>query len=367
MKRKHSPDYILISLVLFLIIFGILALSIASAFPSQEKFNRPTYFLMHQLIFGLIPGSILGYIAFRIPIVLLKKWSMIFLIINLGAMLLVFFPVIGLSLGGAHRWINLGLFSLQPSEFLKITFILYLAAWISNRVETKKGRGKMGLVPFLLILGIISIFLILQPDISTLGTIAITAVLMYFLASTPIYHTILIFLIGVGGLSLLIKTSTYRFHRFITFLHPEIDPMGIGYQIKQALIAVGSGGIFGQGLGANLEKRSFLPHPMSDSIFAILAEETGFLGSFIIILLFLIFAWRGFYIGRKSEDKFSQLTALGITFWIVIQAFINIGAMLGILPLTGIPLPFFSYGGSALIAELIGIGILLNISQYSKK
>ena len=190
---------------------------------------------------------------------------------------------------------------------------------------------------------------------------------MYFLASTPIYHTILIFLIGVGGLSLLIKTSTYRFHRFITFLHPEIDPMGIGYQIKQALIAVGSGGIFGQGLGANLEKRSFLPHPMSDSIFAILAEETGFLGSFIIILLFLIFAWRGFYIGRKSEDKFSQLTALGITFWIVIQAFINIGVMLGILPLTGIPLPFFSYGGSALIAELIGIGILLNISQYSKK
>jgi len=379
MSKKQSPDYILIGLILFLIIFGILILTSVSASISQERFGQPTYFLFHQLIFGLIPGCILGYLAFRASVDFLKRWSIIFLFINLLAMLLVFFPGIGLSLGGAHRWISLGPFSFQPSEFLKMTFVLYLAAWVSSRIEIKKTKAKSikplpqslevekkALLPFLLILSIISLFLIFQPDISTLGIIVITATLIYFLAGTPVYHTILIFLIGIGGLFLLIKTSFYRFNRFITFLNPEMDPMGIGYQIKQALIAVGSGGILGQGLGASLQKTGFLPHPISDSIFAILAEETGFLGSFTLVLLFLIFAWRGFYIAKKNEDKFSQLVALGITLWIVLQAFVNIGAMLGILPLTGIPLPFLSYGGSALIAELIGAGILLNISQYSR-
>jgi len=366
MRKKHSPDYLLLGIIIILLICGILILASASVSWAQKRVGNPIYFLVHQIGFGLLPGIILGYLIFKLPITSLQKWAMPLLFFNLFLLLLVFFPGIGLSLGGAHRWINFGFFSLQPSEFLKVTFILYLSAWISNRTRKKDGKVKGEFFSFILILLVVSGFLILQPDVSTLVTIVATALLLYFAVGTPISHTLLMLLMGIGFLFFLIKTSTYRFHRFITFLHPEIDPMGIGYQIKQSLIAVGSGGIWGQGLGANLQKIVLLPHPMSDSIFAIWAEEVGFLGSFILVLLFLLFAWRGFWIAKKSEDKFSQLSALGITFWIVFQAFVNIGAMLGILPLTGIPLPFFSYGGSALIAELLGISILLNISQYSR-
>ena len=189
------------------------------------------------------------------------------------------------------------------------------------------------------------------------------AVLAYFLSDTPIYHTILIILTGIAGLFILIKIAPYRLNRFFVFLKPDIDPMGIGYQVKQALIAIGSGGILGQGFGESLEKLRFLPHPSSDSIFAVFSQETGFIGSLFLIFLFLIFVWRGFKIAKSHKDKFSQLVAIGISFWIIAQAFINIGSMIRILPLTGIPLPFISYGGSSFIAELIAVGILLNISK----
>jgi len=307
------------------------------------------------------------------------------LLINLVLLAIVFLPgskflVGGTVLGGAARWINLGSISFQPAEFLKLTFILYLAAWLTSRTPQRAGGGQSEkkftpldskhltgfsttLAAFLIVIGLISLLLIFQPDISTLGVIILVATLIYFLAGTPLWHNILIILIGGGGLLSLIKLAPYRFARLLVFLKPEIDPMGIGYQLKQALIAVGSGGIFGLGLGMSRQKFGFLPQSISDSIFAIFSEETGFIGSLILITLFLIFLWRGFRIGKITQDRFSQLTALGITSWIIIQAFVNIGSMIGILPLTGIPLPFISYGGSALVAELVGIGILLNISK----
>ena len=360
--RHDSPDVILIATVLALLLLGILILASVSASFSQEKFGSSFYFLNHQIIFGLIPGIILAFFAFRIRLETLKKWVPVLLLINLALLAMVFLPKIGAEAGGATRWISLGPISFQPSEFLKITFILYLAAWLASRTERVKGFGQT-FVAFLLVISIISLFLILQPDISTLAIIVISAALMYFLATTPIWHSILIVLIGMGGLLALIKIAPYRLNRLLVFLNPEVDPMGIGYQIKQAIIAVGSGGIFGQGLGMSSLRFGFLPHSMSDAIFAIFAEEAGFVGAAILVLLFLIFLWRGFKIAKISQDKFSQLSALGITSWLCLQGFINIASMIEILPLSGTPLPFISYGGSALISELIGVGILLNISK----
>jgi cell division protein FtsW len=276
-------------------------------------------------------------------------------------------------LGGASRWLNLGVFTFQPSELLKLTFILYLAVWLARPSFAKqnlggsntKNRISQTFIPFLIVLGVIAILLILQPDISTLGVIGLSALALYFIAATPVWQTFLIVLAGIGGLIALIKYEPYRFNRLLVFLKPETDPMGIGYQIKQALIAVGSGGVMGVGLGMSHQKFGFLPQSIGDSIFAIFAEETGFVGALILISLFLIFAWRGFKIAKDSKDKFHQLLVTGITFWITLQAFINIGSMVGILPLTGIPLPFISYGGTALVNELIAMGILLNISKQT--
>ncbi len=360
-KRKSGqPDYILIAVVAILIVLGILILASVSAPISQERFGTTYYFLNRHLVWLMI-GTVLAFLAFKIRLAFLKKIAPILLLINLVLMGMVFLPGIGLEVAGATRWINLGLISFQPSEFLKLTFILYLASWLAS--PTQKGFSQT-LIAFLIVIGLVSLFLIFQPDISTLAVIVLTAVLMYFLANTPFWHSVLIFLISSGALFALIKLAPYRLERLMVFLEPGIDPMGIGYQIKQALIAVGSGGILGEGLGMGIQKFGFLPGVISDSIFALFAEETGFVGGIILIFLFLIFLWRGFRIGKlNQQDKFSQLTALGITCWIVIQAFVNVGAMIGLLPLTGIPLPFISYGGSSLIITLAAVGILLNISK----
>ncbi len=365
---SKNPDYFLLGIVIALIALGMVILASVSASFSVQKFGSTYYLLRHQLIFGLIPGLILGYLVYRINLSLLKKWSLFLLLGNLILMAMVFLPIVGSGLGGASRWIGLGPISFQPSEFLKITFILYLASWFAARTEGvasfKSSREfNQALIAFLVALGAVALFLVLQPDISTLGIIAFVAALIYFSANTPFWHIILIMLVGAGGLLSLIKLAPYRANRLLVFLNPETDPMGIGYQIKQALIAVGSGGIGGVGLGLSVQKYGFLPQSFADSVFAVFSEETGFIGGFFLIFLFLIFLWRGFKIAKESRDKFARLTAIGITSWIVIQTFVNIGAMTGLLPLTGIPLPFISYGGSALISELIGVGILLNISR----
>jgi cell division protein FtsW len=367
-KIDKHPDFLLLGVLIALLFMGILILSSVSAAFSQEKFGNPYYFLKHQVLYGLIPGLILALFVFKINLNFLKKWAMILLIINLVLLGMVFLPKIGIKALGATRWLKIGPISFQPSELLKLTSILYFSAWLSSRTE--KGSKKMekksfneNLIAFLVMVGIISAFLIFQPDISTLGTIVIVGISIYFLAGTPFWHSLLMILAGTGALYALVKFAPYRINRLLVFLNPETDPMGIGYQAKQALMAIGSGGISGVGLGMSQQKYGFLPQSISDSIFAIFAEETGFVGCIVLISLFLIFLWSGFKIAKEKQDKFSKLTALGITSWISLQAFIGIASMTGILPLMGVPLPFISYGGSALVSELVGVGILLNISK----
>lgn len=365
-KQKNHPDFVLLANIFLLLILGFAILAGVSITVSQKITDTSFYYLIHQILFGYIPGIILGFIAYKINLNYLKKLCLPAILGVIILMVLVFIPKIGVFIGGARRWIALGPIAIQPSELLKLAFIIYLAAWLTKHKEQGKGGFQL-LLPFIIILGVVCGLLIKQPDIGTLVSIAAITMAMYFCAGTPLWQTGLLILGGLGVLGILIKIAPYRLNRLLVFLRPDAQPLGIGYQVKQALIAIGSGAIMGQGLGLSVQKAGFLPEPMTDSIFAVFAEEAGFIGSLILISLFMIFAWQGFKIAKQSSDIFLKLIAVGITIWITGQALINIGAMMGILPLTGIPLPLVSYGSSHLVVELIALGILLNISKYAKK
>ncbi len=358
-----NPDLFLLSIFLFILIGNFLILASVSAPISQEKYGESFYYFRHQIIYGLIPGVILLLFFYKIDLNLLKKYSPIFLLITLVFTALVFIPGIGITIRGGTRWIGFGPFSFQPSEFLKLAFIVYLAAWLETRTKKKTKNFNQTLVAFLIILSLIGIFLLAQPDVSTFGIIFATALVMFFLAKTPMWQTFSILVLAILLLIPLIKTSTYRMHRILTFLNPDLDPLGIGYQIKQVLIAIGSGKLFGLGFGLSQQKFGFLPQSFSDAIFAVFAEESGFLGCLFLIILYLMFFWKSFKIGKERQNEFERLLVFGISFWICFQTFLNIGAMTRILPLTGIPFPFLSYGGSHLISEMAAVGILLKISK----
>lgn len=362
--RPHKPDYILLFITFALVVFGLVALSSVSVVASQENFRESYHYFKHQLLYGVMTGLVMWLIVQKIDYRFWKKISILLLFLSIILLFLVFIPKIGYNYGGASRWINIGYLSVQPSEIAKLTFIIYLAVWLSSKKKEIQSFA-YGLLPFLLITGIIGVLIIFQPDVGTLGVIALTAMAIFFSAGAKIQHILLIIFIGLSGLYALIKTAPYRMDRFIVFLHPEIDPKGIGYQINQALLAMGSGGIIGAGLGHSRQKYNFLPEPIGDSIFALIGEEIGFIGSIFLISLFLLFIFRGLKIAKNSPDKFGKLLAVGITFGIGIQAFINIAGISGLIPLTGITLPFISYGGSSMIITLIGAGILLNISKYT--
>jgi cell division protein FtsW len=295
-----------------------------------------------------------------------RKLAVPFFLVSLVFLVLVFVPGIGTKIYGANRWIQLGPISFQPSEMAKLSIILYLAAWLERRGGRRIKDFFEGFLPFLGIIGIAGFLIIKQPDTGTLMVLILTAIAIYFFSGAKISHLMGTFLAGLFGLAVLIKMEPYRLSRFLVFLNPEIDPRGIGYQINQALLAIGSGGIFGLGLGHSRQKFNYLPEPIGDSIFAILGEELGMIGALALVLLFVILAVRGFKIARNAPDDFGKLLAVGITSWIIFQAFINISAITAIIPLTGITLPFISYGGTSLIFLMAGVGILLNISKQAK-
>ena len=372
--KKHF-NYFLFFLIVFIVGFSFLFLACLSAPASLQRFGNTNYYLFHQLLFGLLPAIILAFLAYKIPLKFFKKWAPLLVLLNIAALFLVFLPKIGVKVSGASRWINLGGFTVQPSEFLKITAILYLSAWIASKLSeadvsgwkelTKKGYHNTAYIflPFIFFLGLIFIALNLQKDASTLGVIGITLLVLYFSARTPMWHSLSIIIVGLGALLFMVKFESYRLARWFIFLHPSADPMGAGRQLNQSLISLGSGGIFGKGLGMSVEKFGALPQAMSDSIFAIIGEELGIIGCVALIVAFILFLWLGIKIAKNSNDKFSKMTAIGIVVWITLQAFINMASVAGIFPLAGIPLPFFSYGGSHLVVELIGVGLLLNISK----
>ncbi|HUT96295.1 MAG TPA: putative lipid II flippase FtsW [Candidatus Paceibacterota bacterium] len=356
--RTRRPDKGLVIVIFLLLIFGLAMLFNASMVISQEQTGKPYYYFFHQLIYGVGVGLIAFFICQKINYRIWKKFSLLIFFAALVLSALVFVPQLSYGHGGAQRWIAIGQITFQPSEFLKLALIIYLAAFFSRR------GSQPTLIPFLVIVAVIAGLMTLQKDLGTLVLIVIVGSIMYFLGGARIRDLVIMVTCYAIALFSLIKFFPHRIQRFITFLNPSIDPQGISYQINQALLAIGSGGLFGRGLGHSVQKYSYLPEPMGDSVFAIIAEEIGFVGSigFIILIIFLIF--KGLRISKNLPDDFGKLLAIGIVCWFGFQALINIGAISGLIPLTGIPLPFVSYGGSALIITLAGAGILVNISKY---
>ena len=256
---------------------------------------------------------------------------------------------------------------MQPSEIVKLTFLFYLAAWLAGRDKHSVRDVHGGFIPFVGVLGIIILFLILQPDTGTMAIIVAMSLIVYFVAGASVTYIVGLMVAGLGGLGLLIASSPYRAERFTTFLYPELDPQGIGYHINQALLAIGSGGIFGLGYGHSRQKFQYLPEVAGDSIFAIISEEMGFLVAVITIGLFLLFLWRMLAIAKRAPDNFGKYVVVGIAAWIVVQAFVNIGSMVALMPITGVPLPFISYGGTSLAISLAAIGVVLNVSKSAKQ
>lgn len=363
---KHGEKKIdrqLIWLFGLLTFFGLLMLFSAGVALGWQKFNDSYWFIKHQLIFGLLPGLILFLIFSKIDYFKLKSLAAPMLLASIVLLILVYIPGVGSGYGTAKSWINFFGYSLQPSEIVKLTFLIYLVAWISERGEKRLKDFHESFLPFVFVLLIIIILLVLQPDTGTMAIIAATSLIVYFVAGGSLWHLSWLVSAVILGLGLVIKISPYRAERLTTFLHPELDPAGIGYHINQALLAVGSGGFWGRGFGHSRQKFAYLPEVAGDSIFAVIAEELGFIISVALVVIFIILMLKIFKIAQKCQEPFGRLLAIGIVSWFVLQAFANIGAIIGILPLTGVPLPFISYGGTALMTCLAAAGILVNISK----
>jgi len=366
--RRRSDgkiDWSLIGPILFLTAFGFVMLASVGAPLGWQKFQDVYWHVKHQFIFGFVPGIILFFILSRLDYQRLKKLAMPLLIFSIVLLVLVFIPGVGAGWGTAQSWLDVFGFSLQPSEIVKLTFLLYLAAWLAGKGDKHLKNFNYGFAPFVFILGLISFLVILQPDFGTMFIIALMSLIVYFVAGGSLIHLFWLSIVGGGGLSLLIKFNPRRLARLTTFLHPEFDPQGIGYQINQALLAVGSGRFFGRGYGHSRQKFAYLPETIGDSIFAIAAEELGFFIICLIVLVFVFIALRGLKLASRCDDLFGKLLVVGIISWFTIQAFLNIGAIIGLLPLTGVPLPFVSYGGTALLTSLAAAGILANISKQT--
>lgn len=363
-KEARKVDPIILGVVFLLLVFGLVMISSAGVVVSKARFNDEYYFFRHQLFYGVIPGLILMYLVQKVNYEFWKKIAVPFFGLAVVLLLLVFVPGLGIKLQGASRWLNLGPISFQPTEMMKLALIVYLASWLEARGRKVKDFME-GLLPFGGIIALVGLLIILQPDIGTLGAITVIALIMFFVSGAPLRFITALVGAGVFLLLLLIKIEPYRMNRLTSFLNPEIDPQGIGYQITQALIAIGSGGVFGLGLGQSRQKFNYLPEPIGDSIYAIVGEELGIVGASILLILFVLLAMRGLKIAKRAPDKFAGLMAVGISSWIIFQALINIMAIVGLIPLTGITLPFVSYGSTSLVFILIGVGILLNISKYS--
>ena len=318
--------------------------------------------LFSQIFFGVIGGGVLMFITAKIPSSFWNTYALHIFILSLAATFLVFVPGLGIMHGGARRWISIGEFTLQPAEFLKIGSILLFASWIAvakNKIRTIK----LGLIPCITIIILVAGSLLLQKDTGTTVVILSALIGMYFLGGAKLGHVGLVILICILGITTLYFVHPYIRSRVDVFLHPNNDPQGASYQIQQSLIAVGAGGIYGKGFGQSIQKFGFLPEPMGDSIFAVFSEEWGFLGAVVLISLFMLLTFRGFKIAFNNKDIFTFSMVSGIMLLVIAQSFVNIGAMIGIVPLTGMPLIFVSKGGTALLIALGSMGIVLGASR----
>lgn len=362
-ERVDKPLLITIVILLMsgLVLFGSAALGVLA--ENEVKFFSV---IKTQLIYALVGGGIALTIGVTLPYMWYKKFSYFIFGLALFVTTLVFVPGLSRYHGGAHRWIDIGSFSVQPSELLKFAFVLVVACWCSIYRNQFK-NWKYGLLPFIISAGLVSLILLKQPDFGTYLVVMSASFLTFFVGGARKKHIQILIVSALLGVTVLIMVRPYMLERVKTFLNSSHDPRGASWQLNQSLIALGGGGLTGRGLGQSVQKFKYLPEPIGDSIFAVLGEELGFFGSLYLMILYAIVGIRGYLIFKDVPDQFGRLLALGIVIIILAQATLNIGSMLGMLPLTGVPLPLVSHGGTALMAALFELGVLLNISKSTIK
>ena len=362
--KDNGIDRLFLGLVVGLAIFGFCIFISASLGLYAREGLSLLAVATRQLLFGLIGGLAFMYLFSHISYKFWQTYAVPIFIFSFLATAAVFIPGLGYSHGGATRWLDLGVFSFQPVELLKVGFVVVFAAWCSHVGDNIKTL-KQGVAPFLVLLFLVAGLLALQPDTGSFLVIGLAGIAMFIASGAKVKHIAGIIGAGLGGMTILAYSLPYIQERLLTFLNPASDPFGSGYQIQQSLIAVGSGRWFGRGIGQSIQKFNFVPEPVGDSIFAIFAEEWGFVGVVLLIGLFTALALRGYRIAADSKEAFPRLVVVGLVTLVAAQSFVNIGAMIGVLPLTGLPLIFVSHGGTALFTSLASIGIVLNISRYS--
>lgn len=343
-----------------LVVTGLLMLYSVSTVESLERYGSTSYYIRHQIMYGGTLG-LLGFLFFfKIPYKNLKTFALPIMIAALVMLVLVKIPGMGFSSGGASRWIHVGPVFFQPAELMKLAVVIYSAAWLS----TRRGFGKFWetLGPMFSLLLLAALLILWQPDFGTMIALLLTAFILLVTSGVPWKWILSLAGSGLAVLLILIKLEPYRVARLLTFMDPSRDSQGAGYQILQSLLAVGSGGFWGLGYGLSRQKYNYLPEVIGDSVFAVVAEEMGFIRTVIILVLFLLFFLRGVKVAQAAPDMFGKLLVVGVVGMIMVQVVVNVGATLGVLPLTGIPLPFFSYGSSAFIVNLSALGILFNVS-----
>ncbi|MCA1041097.1 stage V sporulation protein E [Bacillus infantis] len=362
--KRSTPDFILILVTFTLLAVGLIMVYSASAIWAEYKFDDSFFFAKRQMLFAAA-GIMAMFFIMNIDYWTWRTWAKAIVIICFVLLVLVLIPGVGNVRNGSRSWIGVGAFSIQPSEFMKLAMIAFLAKYLSERQKLITSFRK-GLVPSLGLAFLAFGMIMLQPDLGT-GTVMIgTCVVMIFISGAKISHFAVLGLIGLGGFAGLVLSAPYRMKRITSFLDPWEDPLGSGFQIIQSLYAIGPGGLFGLGLGESRQKFFYLPEPQTDFIFAILAEELGFIGGSFVLLLFSLLLWRGIRIALGAPDLYGSFLAVGIIAMVAIQVMINIGVVTGLMPVTGITLPFLSYGGSSLTLMLMAIGVLLNISRHAR-
>lgn len=363
---RHEPDKILVFTVGAIILFGLIMLTSASGGYSFLRYGDGYYFLKHQLL-ALAIGSGLYWFCSKMDYHQWRKISFVMLVLSVVLLALVFVP--GLSSAAnfkARSWINVFGFSLQPSELVKLSFLIYLAAWLETRKKHEIEDIAGGLAPFLTSLAIIAGLMLAQPDFGTLVIIGMSALAAFFVGGGKIQHMLGLGLIGLVVLSTGMMFKGYQTDRFRCYMDPSYSSGDACYQVNQALIAIGSGGVWGRGFGASRQKMMYLPEVSGDSIFPIISEELGFIFSAALVLGYMFFFYRVYLVSRDAPDSFGKVLSIGIATWIVIQAVINIGGQANLIPMTGVPLPFVSYGGSAIMSAMAAVGIIVNISKQTR-
>ena len=363
--KNRKFDFVLFIAVIVLITFGLIMIYSASSIWAEYKFHDSFKYVKQQaLFFGI--GIFLLLAISKVDYKLYYKKTNLILTICLFLLVLVLIPGIGKVRNGSQSWFGIGSFGIQPSEFAKLGLIIFTAKYLSNNTKFLKDI-KRGVIPILIVLFTIFGLIMLQPDFGTGMIIVVSILAMLFVAGVNLKFFIGLGSIGVVGIVVLIAIAPYRMDRITSFLNPWEDPLGTGFQIIQSLFAIGPGGLLGQGFLNSRQKQFYLPEPQTDFIFSIISEEFGILGVIIVSGLFLTILWRGIKISLKAPDAFSKYLAFGMVFQIMIQTVMNLMVVVGLIPVTGVTLPFLSYGGSSLLISMISIGILLNISRYQNK